>query len=30
LIAVSPTGPAAGDVYVVNDLDGTVSVMGPG
>ena len=29
-VAVSPAGPAADDVYVVNDLDGTVSVIGPG
>jgi hypothetical protein len=26
-VAVSPTGPSAGDVYITNQGDGTVSVV---
>jgi DNA-binding beta-propeller fold protein YncE len=26
-VAVSPTGPTAGDIYVTNSNDGTVSVI---
>jgi YVTN family beta-propeller protein len=28
-VAVSPTGPEAGDVFVTNDQGGTVSVINP-
>jgi DNA-binding beta-propeller fold protein YncE len=28
-VAVSPTGPDAGDIYVTNDGDGTASVIEP-
>ncbi|MDR3665131.1 MAG: hypothetical protein P4L86_32910 [Mycobacterium sp.] len=28
-MAVSPTGPQAGDIYVANTVDGTVSVINP-